>query len=867
MTDVRQKKWRIGKSVGSGAFGAIYLAGLAGSEEDEYAVKVEPHSNGPLWVEMHAFLRIGLDAHRATHKPRNASKPQGWVGIPEYFGSGSFVLREERLRFLVMSRLGSDIEKFFLSGEKPLPLATALNITIQILESLEYIHARNYTHNDVKAQNILLGRGQDKDSVFLVDLGLACKYRDSTGFHHDAGPDERKAHEGTLLYTSRDAHTGAHSRRGDLETLGYNLVHWVAGYLPWIHYDNPEHVQSKKIGYMYNVPGFLKKCFKPDKPPKVLEDFLVYVNSLEFEDAPNYAKLRKLLVQEMRKEGVEPYSPLVFGKRRKETRDESTDEESGEEEEQVEKTRSTRSHDEDDRFAPWSWEQVLCQDPESIIRQASRSSENDEDENPVKTAAFEELQAATLENPTPAMVKIINARMEFEQGRMNLSWMDQLKEYNNKAALIKAKFANMDLTPCYLTPAMQEVIDNRAKRMAEGMSSPITPDASEEEDNADDLQPEVGGEKPKRTNRKRAGGRQVSIATPTSSAASSRAVTPDSSRGRGSRRTSKTTPTASAASSRAVSPDSSRPNTPSSPFSRLEDPPRTPTPVYGERITRSRTSSRASSPEDWPDCATPTNRTTRALTRSRSATNSPVSRPVTPDIQSGRLEGIEELEEEGSAAKVFKKPIYTSSKVECSVCGKRMLPRSLQAHLDRFHPEHQHHETESALKRVGSPKTPVLQSKRIRDNRHYTPLPNQEQEILPRRRPAKPNLTTPHRPTKPNHSTPVGKPTLVSTPTRVSPETVDKEEECPMCTKRMPTHLIPDHFSDEHSPLRKVTRHAKYAIQKEQVGVSSLPVHVSTDSPLKIRNVDSPLKDEAGGTTAPSSGAETAYMKRRDLKL
>ena len=27
-----------------------------------------------------------------------------------------------------------------------------------------------------------------------------------------------------------------------------------------------------------------------------------------------------------------------------------------------------------------------------------------------------------------------------------------------------------------------------------------------------------------------------------------------------------------------------------------------------------------------------------------------------------------------------------------------------------------------------------------------------------------------------------------------------------------------DHFSDEHSPLRKVTRHAKYAIQKEQEG-------------------------------------------------
>ena len=62
-----------------------------------------------------------------------------------------------------------------------------------------------------------------------------------------------------------------------------------------------------------------------------MEDFLVYVNSLEFEYAPNYSKLRKLLLQEMRKEGVEPYAPLVFGKRRREEREESSDEEEEEE--------------------------------------------------------------------------------------------------------------------------------------------------------------------------------------------------------------------------------------------------------------------------------------------------------------------------------------------------------------------------------------------------------------------------------------------------------------------------------------------------------------------------------------------------------
>ena len=58
--------------------------------------------------------------------------------------------------------------------------------------------------------------------------------RDPYGFHKAGDPDERKAHDGTLEYTSRDAHTGAHSRRGDMETLGYNLVHWASGTLPWM---------------------------------------------------------------------------------------------------------------------------------------------------------------------------------------------------------------------------------------------------------------------------------------------------------------------------------------------------------------------------------------------------------------------------------------------------------------------------------------------------------------------------------------------------------------------------------------------------------------------------------------------------------
>ena len=113
-----------------------------------------------------------------------------------------------------------------------------------VVQALKFIHEKGYTHNDVKAQNLLVGlEKESRDKVYLVDFGLACKYRDAFGFHALEEPDERKAHDGTLEYTSRDAHTGAHSRRGDLETLGYNMVHWAAGTLPWLNeLEDPEQV-------------------------------------------------------------------------------------------------------------------------------------------------------------------------------------------------------------------------------------------------------------------------------------------------------------------------------------------------------------------------------------------------------------------------------------------------------------------------------------------------------------------------------------------------------------------------------------------------------------------------------------------------
>lgn len=63
----------------------------------------------------------------------------------------------------------------------------------------------------------------DDERVFVIDYGLATKFvniNEDKIVHKPFCCDERRAHDGTLEFTSRDAHFGAHSRRSDLECFG-----------------------------------------------------------------------------------------------------------------------------------------------------------------------------------------------------------------------------------------------------------------------------------------------------------------------------------------------------------------------------------------------------------------------------------------------------------------------------------------------------------------------------------------------------------------------------------------------------------------------------------------------------------------------
>ncbi|KAF5304893.1 hypothetical protein FQR65_LT00777 [Abscondita terminalis] len=308
LEDIAKKKWKLGPSIGKGGFGEIYSAQEypTTSKTYPYVIKIEPHANGPLFVEMHFYMR---NAKREFIEEFMKKKKLKRLGMPTYLGSGRHEIGDQVYRFVVMEKFGTDIWKLFVENNNKFPPETVFKLGVQILDVLEYIHSKGYVHADVKGANVLLGLNSEASTqVYLVDFGLCTRYSQTDK------PDAKKAHNGTLQYVSRDGHLGIESRRGDLEILGYNLIQWLGCNLPWDgkNLKSPTAVQESKEKYMKNLPDFFNVCFGNNKPPKAIVDYMEYVTSLKFDVEPNYQKLRDTFIAGIEAAGSSLDSPFNF---------------------------------------------------------------------------------------------------------------------------------------------------------------------------------------------------------------------------------------------------------------------------------------------------------------------------------------------------------------------------------------------------------------------------------------------------------------------------------------------------------------------------------------------------------------------------
>ncbi|XP_029926634.1 serine/threonine-protein kinase VRK1 isoform X2 [Myripristis murdjan] len=296
LTDNEKKKWRLGKIIGQGGFGLIYLASQdvdsPVAADSDYVIKVEYHENGPLFSELKFYQRA---AKPESIQRWMRSRKLDFLGIPYYWGSGLAEHNGLRYRFMAMDRLGTDLQKVFEHHGGRLKKATVLQLGRRLVDVLEYIHDNEYVHADIKAANLMLGH-QDPEKVYLADYGLSYRYCPD-GAHKEYKENPKKGHNGTIEYTSVDAHRGvAPSRRGDLQILGFCLLHWLCGSLPWDDVlSRPAEVQEAKARLMDNLPGSVQQLSVSGASTDDVAIFLLYVKSLAYHDRPDYQKLKELL--------------------------------------------------------------------------------------------------------------------------------------------------------------------------------------------------------------------------------------------------------------------------------------------------------------------------------------------------------------------------------------------------------------------------------------------------------------------------------------------------------------------------------------------------------------------------------------------
>ncbi|XP_067900986.1 serine/threonine-protein kinase VRK1-like isoform X3 [Heterodontus francisci] len=207
LMDSEKKQWKLGKIIGKGGFGLISLASPA-TEKDvgddaEYVIKVEHQENGPLFTELKFYQR----AAKSEHMKKWMKEHQlSFLGIPTYWGSGLAEHSGKSYRFMVLDRLGVDLQKVLEASRNQLSKATVLKIGSRLLDILEFIHEHEYIHGDIKSANLLLGFTNHKE-IYLADYGLAFRYHPN-GAHKQYKEDPKKGHNGTIEFTSIDAHKG-----------------------------------------------------------------------------------------------------------------------------------------------------------------------------------------------------------------------------------------------------------------------------------------------------------------------------------------------------------------------------------------------------------------------------------------------------------------------------------------------------------------------------------------------------------------------------------------------------------------------------------------------------------------------------------
>ncbi|KAM8790494.1 serine/threonine-protein kinase VRK3 isoform 1-T5 [Rhynchonycteris naso] len=309
LKDNNGQYWKLGSLQTRDDQGILYEAEPASTckssaQKQRFSLKLDA-KDGRLFNEQNFFQRVA--------KPLQVNKwkklySMPLLAIPTCVGFG---IHQDRYRFLVFPMLGRSLQLVLDDTPKHvIPMRSVFQMACRLLDALEFLHENEYVHGNVTAENVFVNP-EDLSQVTLAGYGFSFRY--SPGGRHVAYVEGSKSlHEGDLEFISMDQHRGCGpSRRSDLQALGYCLLKWLYGTLPWTEcLPNTEDIMQLKQKFLDNPEALVGHCSRCMRPSETLQKYLNVVMALKYDEKPPYIMLRINLETQLQSLQASVYDPI-----------------------------------------------------------------------------------------------------------------------------------------------------------------------------------------------------------------------------------------------------------------------------------------------------------------------------------------------------------------------------------------------------------------------------------------------------------------------------------------------------------------------------------------------------------------------------
>lgn len=195
-------RYKIEKWLGGGAFSDIYLA-TDKILNEKVALKVPK-------LKFISFEEVVNEAKTLL----KASHPS----IVRFFQLEII----DNIPIIVMEYIKGETLRERLKTQRKISEIESLEIVIQILESIEYLHSLNIMHRDLKPENIFI---EENDRIKIGDLGISILNEDVI--------KNKIEIKGTLNYMAPEAFKGKYFPSSDLWSIGLILYEMLKGQHPY----------------------------------------------------------------------------------------------------------------------------------------------------------------------------------------------------------------------------------------------------------------------------------------------------------------------------------------------------------------------------------------------------------------------------------------------------------------------------------------------------------------------------------------------------------------------------------------------------------------------------------------------------------